>query len=373
MSNAIDTPSKVTATAAASLAKQGITYVGRYLGHSWKGIDKAEADAIKAAGLQIFSIYETNPTKAAYFTYAQGKADAFAAAGFAQEIGQPSGTAIYFTVDYDAQSKDFDGILSYFKGIKDNLKGYAIGVYGSYSVLTYLQPQNIAKYYMQTYAWSNGQHCKFNHIYQYKNDQKLSGLDVDFCNLEQSDCGAWGKVQPAQPSKTDIKPAVQPTSTTTAAEPAPQTAKNGWEKANGQWYFYKNGQLVKNDWAQDSKKLWYYLGADGVMQTNKWVKWKDKWYYLKSDGIMAAAEWVNYKDKWYYVDAHGAMQQGWLQYKRSWYYLNPAPDKGEMMTGWITDKGKKYYLDAKGKMITGKQVIGDKTYVFDDKGDLKLE
>jgi glucan-binding YG repeat protein len=328
VSNAIDTPSKVTATAAASLVREGITHVGRYLAEdawAWKGLTADEANTIKAAGLQIFSIFEKGPTKVSYFTIDQAKKDAADAMQWAKNVGQPSGTAIYFTVDYDAQQKDFPAILAYFKAIKDNLKNYSIGAYGSYSVLTYLQSQNIAKYFMQTYAWSNGKHCSFNHICQYQNDKKLAGLDVDFDNLEQSEVGAWGKVQPKQELKN--------------------TVKNGWLKENNVWYYYKNGVLVKNDWAKDRKGLWYYLGAEGKMAADEWVKWKDKWYYLGSDG---------------------AMKTGWLKYKDKWYYLKAD---GSMATGAIEDKGKLYYLNNDGSMIADTKV--NVTLKADKNGELR--
>jgi hypothetical protein len=32
----------------------------------------------------------------------------------AKDLGKPEGSAIYFTVDYDAQVKDFPGILELF-------------------------------------------------------------------------------------------------------------------------------------------------------------------------------------------------------------------------------------------------------------------
>ena len=43
MRNAIDCATKLNATSAAALVKQGVSHVGRYLGHSWKGLEKAEA------------------------------------------------------------------------------------------------------------------------------------------------------------------------------------------------------------------------------------------------------------------------------------------------------------------------------------------
>lgn len=193
MSNAIDCATKLNSTHTANLVQQGITHIGRYLGNSWKGLEQAEVDAIKSSGLAIFSLFEKNSTKVSYFTYAQGKSDALEATGYAEELSQPHGTGIYFTVDFDAQPKDFSVILDYFKGVRDNLKNYSVGAYGSHSTLCYLKSQNVATYFFQTVAWSHGQHCNFNHIFQYQCDKPFAGINVDFVNLEQNEIGAWGK------------------------------------------------------------------------------------------------------------------------------------------------------------------------------------
>lgn len=176
-----------------NLKTNGVTTVGRYLSHStWKGLTVDEVANIKAAGLQIFSIYETNPTAASYFVSGKGKSDALDAVSLAKAVGQPEGTAIYFTVDYDAQAKDFPNILNYFKEIRANLTGYKIGAYGSFAVLNYLYQNNAADYWFQTVAWSGGQHCSFLNIYQFQCDKTLGGVNVDYDNLEKSDVGAWG-------------------------------------------------------------------------------------------------------------------------------------------------------------------------------------
>jgi hypothetical protein len=205
MVNAIDCATKLNATSAKALAKAGVTHVGRYLGHSWKGLELNEVDAIKGAGLKIFSIFEKAATKVSYFTATQGKSDALEADNLALALGQPQDTAIYFTVDYDAQAKDFPAILAYFKAVRANLITYKMGVYGSYSVLTYLQSQGIGDYYFQTYAWSGNNRCKFNHIYQFQNGKTLAGISVDFDNLEKPEIGAW-----PVPSKTEGSNAKSP-------------------------------------------------------------------------------------------------------------------------------------------------------------------
>lgn len=195
--NAVDctglNPSQIT-----SLKNNGVTTVGRYLSHSsWKGLNVGEIANIKAAGLQIFSIYESNPTKASYFTADKGKSDALDAVSLAKALGQPEGTAIYFTVDYDANSADLPSILAYFQAVKANLSCYKVGAYGSYTVLNYLHDNNAADYWFQTVAWSSGQHCSFLNIYQFQCDKTLGGVNVDYDNLEKSDIGAWGQQQHA--------------------------------------------------------------------------------------------------------------------------------------------------------------------------------
>lgn len=176
----------------ASLVKNGVKTVGRYLSHStWKGLTMGEAANLKAAGLQIFSIYESNPTSASYFSAARGKSDALDAMNLAKCVDQPEGTAIYFTVDYDARSCDLEAILAYFQAVKANLKGYKVGAYGSFTVLNYLHENRAADYWFQTIAWSGGQRCSFLNIYQFQEDKTYAGVNVDFDNLEKDDIGAW--------------------------------------------------------------------------------------------------------------------------------------------------------------------------------------
>lgn len=241
MSNAVDLAGKLNATSAGNLKNNGTTHVGRYLSRTnWKGLDSNEVAAIKAAGLQIFSIYETNPTYAGYFSPAQGEADAREAISLAQSIGQTSGAAIYFTVDYDAQSADFPLILSYFQAVRSVLNGYKLGAYGSYSVLNYLHQNNAADYYFQTVAWSNGQRNNFLNIYQYQCDKTFAGLNVDLDNLEQNDIGAWGQQAVAKPimvvkvlQQTDVR--AEPSHTSGyVAEACKDEMYNVWEHV-GDW------------------------------------------------------------------------------------------------------------------------------------------
>ncbi|MEH7120698.1 glycoside hydrolase domain-containing protein [Neobacillus vireti] len=214
--NGIDCATKLTESLAARLKSEGIQYVCRYLGNSWKSMSKIEADAIIGAGLQIVSIWETNPTKAAYFTEAQGKLDAVEASSYAAAIAQTEGSAIYFAVDYDAQARDMDAILNYFLGVRNGIdQSYKVGVYGSYSVLKTLYQHQAVDYFWQTTSWSRGNVANFIDILQYQHNTTLSGIQVDYDYFSCS-AGSWNR-EISQPSfNKDLfpQPAVSPTTYT---------------------------------------------------------------------------------------------------------------------------------------------------------------
>ena len=159
MKNGISTDLDVT-NSAACLKQAGIDFVFRYYSTtttlSQKRLTLSEADAIIAAGLMIGIVYEDGPTLASYFTNARGVQDATNAFNTAISLGQPSGSAIYFTVDYDASADEISGpILDYFNGVNQGLQSasaggavtFAIGVYGSGDVCAFIKGQSgIAKY-----------------------------------------------------------------------------------------------------------------------------------------------------------------------------------------------------------------------------------
>jgi LysM repeat protein len=212
----IDCATKLTSVYADVLVKNGVTHVGRYLPTTdWKGLSLVEVEVIKEAGLNLISIYEKGSTKASYFTKDQGVEDANHAYQLAKSLNQPEGTAIYFTVDYDAQTKDFAGILNYFQGLKDTLQSYKVGVYGKFETIVLIQTKKLADYFWQTYAWSNGQRAKKLHLFQYKNDTNAYGLTfgIDLVNIENAECGSCG-VKPIVQAPTPIQPkVVKPPST----------------------------------------------------------------------------------------------------------------------------------------------------------------
>lgn len=83
---------------------------------------------------------------------ANGTRDGKAALQEAKQIGQPIGKAIYFAVDYDAQSKDYTAIDAYLRAAAKELPGYSVGVYGSYAVVEEMEKRGACKHFWQTYA-----------------------------------------------------------------------------------------------------------------------------------------------------------------------------------------------------------------------------
>ena len=182
-----------------------------------------------------------------------------------------------------------------------------------------------------------------------------------------------------------------------------EVKKNGWVQKGDFWYYYYQGNIVRNAWIGN-----YWLGTDGKMATsswvynnryyvdgngawvkdakrpevkrNGWIKEGSTWYYLENgalarnkwvgnywlgtDGKMATSSWVD--NNRYYVDGNGAWvkdakrpevkKNGWIKEGNTWYYYeNGALARNK----WIGN----YWLGADGKMATSSWVDNDRYYV----------
>lgn len=188
----IDCATPLNAVTAGDLAAAGMEFACRYLvpvQYAWKRLTRSEAEFITAAGMQIISVFETSASRASKGA-AAGRADGAAAYKEAQLICQPTGTAIYFAVDYDAQPADYDAIEAYLRTAGEQIPGYEVGVYGSYAVIEEMARRRAAKHFWQTYAWSRGQMSQATNVYQYKNDISMAGIGVDL-NESFGNEGFW--------------------------------------------------------------------------------------------------------------------------------------------------------------------------------------
>ncbi|WP_036644865.1 DUF1906 domain-containing protein [Paenibacillus sp. oral taxon 786] len=203
----IDCATPLTAQLAKQIAAAGYEFVIRYLvpqRYAWKRLTKAEVECIKAAGMQIGSVFETTASRPAGGA-AAGEVDGQEAYNEAVLIGQPPGSAIYFAVDYDAQPKDFNAIEQYLRAAAKKVKGYAVGVYGSYAVIEEMARRGAAQHFWQTYAWSRGKRSQHANIWQHKNDTRLPGINLALdLNESYGNEGFWGvkpKMKPEDAEK----------------------------------------------------------------------------------------------------------------------------------------------------------------------------
>ena len=160
-----------------------------------------------------------------------------------------------------------------------------------------------------------------------------------------------------------------------------------WVNENGIWYFKDpDGTIVKGAWREYDKNR-YYLNNDGKMAVG-WKKLDGAWYYFQSWGGVYRDAFYTVKNVPYYSDADGKMATGWkliddvyyyfddqgamyrnrfFEYDKNTYYVDAD---GKMASGFEQIDGIWYYFRSWGGMITGKQVIDGKTYVFDEDGKL---
>jgi peptidoglycan hydrolase-like protein with peptidoglycan-binding domain len=143
-----DCVTEITAARAQTLRNSGYQIVGRYIdehlsptdpSYLGKALKPGEPQTILNAGLRFFPIFQYNGTQLANFTNAKGYDQGSKAHQKAIEHGIPSGTCIYFAIDYDATDDDIESsIKPYFQGVKSALADlgnrYTFGVYGSRNV-----------------------------------------------------------------------------------------------------------------------------------------------------------------------------------------------------------------------------------------------
>jgi uncharacterized membrane protein len=150
------------------------SFVGQYIGDTngdSSYLSQAKADQYIAAGIKIFSIYETagmgqqtGSDLAAwerYYNYQQGVTDGTRAYNAAHNFAHQTSGAIYFGVDIDPINQDrslgpinliedyFRGIHDAFNSVSSNSPAYEIGVYGAgYTLATIKDADHLA-----TYSW----------------------------------------------------------------------------------------------------------------------------------------------------------------------------------------------------------------------------
>jgi len=144
MREVIDVAMNVSAFAS-EIRQAGARTVIRYYNHQnsqklpTKQLTRAEAEALDAAGLSLAVVFQQGGGangNISDLTQEKGTSDAARALELAQEVGQPSGSTIYFAVDHDyVKAGDLQAIEGYFRAARERLGGrYVVGCYGSGTV-----------------------------------------------------------------------------------------------------------------------------------------------------------------------------------------------------------------------------------------------
>lgn len=161
--------------------------------------------------------------------------------------------------------------------------------------------------------------------------------------------------------------------------------KNGWSLVDGKWYYYSEGNpytgwvgsyyishgvMCTNTYIEGNNAD-YYVDHEGVYQRNSWVKipgfeGEYGWRYAGTDGKILKNVWVGD----YYIDRSGYMVSNGIV-DIGYYGLCKFADDGKFIgyakkSGWNKVGDKWYYVDSNGSLLKGRQVIGGKTYYFNE-------
>ena len=181
-------PDPATAKAA------GFAVVAQYLGGA-NAVPEPWVDSATAAGEGIISIWEV-AAQAAAGGSAQGQVDGAAAVAAAKSLGQPAGTAIYLTCDFDAEDPaTVAAVSAYFLtgGSIIRANGFLAGAYGGTTVLNAIG--GIVDRRWQSAGWTNGQQVAGCALSQLVAQADVAGVTCDL-NLVLGEPGAWNKNGP---------------------------------------------------------------------------------------------------------------------------------------------------------------------------------
>ncbi len=114
------------------------------------------------------------------------------------------------------------------------------------------------------------------------------------------------------------------------AEPEEPELEEGWNLIEGEYYYCKDGKMVKSDWVK-SKGLWYHMGADGTMDTgfiHIVDDWGDGWYYLEPSNAKGT---------------EGRMRTGWQEINDAtaghWGWFETRSNGHQGMCTYTTNQG----------------------------------
>lgn len=137
---------------AAGIAAAGMKFVVRYYSRfPVKAMNRAEALALSAAGLQLAAVYQDANDDIRFFSADQGRQAATRALAQAAAVGQPAGSAIYFAADFNPSVEEVNGPMAdHYRAVTEVFAAapvrYAVGVYGSGMACRMIRDAGLAQF-----------------------------------------------------------------------------------------------------------------------------------------------------------------------------------------------------------------------------------
>ena len=151
-------------------------------------------------------------------------------------------------------------------------------------------------------------------------------------------------------------------------------AVDGIVEIDGKTYYFKGNDLQK-DCALIENGNFYYFNKNGNLLTKAeikkdgWVSSANDWFYVKNGQILKN-QFIKSGKYTYYLDNNGMMCKNQSQaVERDVYRFD---DKGHMVTGWYQDGLTWYYHNSDGTAVNGTRTINGKVYCFDNAGQMQV-
>lgn len=197
---------------ASSLVAAGVKFCNHYIADRWtspviltdpstwatKCLRPSEIKAYINAGIQVFTNWETS-ADAMLGGWSRGVEAAKNSLTMAGLCGLPANRPIYFSAD-SVVFNTFDNYKlarSFLQGAASVLGVNRVGVYGSYYVVDWARTDEVAKWFWQTWAWSDKFWHPAAHIRQFPdaaNDRFhviIGGVQCDIDRSMVADYGQW--------------------------------------------------------------------------------------------------------------------------------------------------------------------------------------
>lgn len=163
-------------------------YVGP--GSSDKHLTPAEAADLSTHGLSIVANAE-GTADGLLAGASAGTSWATSAHRHAVACGMPPDRPIYLSVDFDVTESQWSRIAAALRAAGQVLGPDRVGIYGGYDAIAWAARDKVARWFWQTYAWSQSRWHPLAHIRQYRNGVSLVGGTVDLNTAMVADYGQW--------------------------------------------------------------------------------------------------------------------------------------------------------------------------------------